>query len=67
MTSNVQMCTLGSNVSKEAQMNFLKLKQLLQETRDTLEHIVQSEEWETLQNSSSADILIEEIDQVLEG
>ena len=48
-------------------MNFLKLKQLLQETRDTLEHIVQSEEWETLQNSSSADILIEEIDQVLEG
>ena len=42
------------------------MKQLLQDIKDTLEHIVESEEWETLKNSSSADILIEEIEKTLQ-
>ena len=31
-------------------------KQLLEDIKDTLEHIVSSEEWETLKETSSADI-----------
>ena len=42
------------------------MRQLLQDIKDTLEHIVESEEWETLKNSSSADILIEEIEKTLQ-
>ena len=42
------------------------MKQLLQDIKDTLEHIVESEEWETLKESSSADILIEEIEKTLQ-
>jgi len=40
-------------------------KQLLEDIKDTLEHIVKSEEWETLKEGSSADVLIEEIDCAL--
>ena len=40
-------------------------KNLLQDIKDTLEYIVDSEEWETLKESSSADILIQEIEKTL--
>ena len=42
------------------------MKQLLQDIKDTLEHIVESDEWETLKEGSSADILIEEIEKTLQ-
>jgi hypothetical protein len=41
------------------------MEKLLQDIKDTLEHIVASDEWETLKDISSADILIEEIEKVL--
>ena len=41
------------------------MEQLLQEILETLEHIVSSEEWETLQHTSSADVLISEIQERL--
>jgi len=41
------------------------MKKLLQDIKDTLEHIVKSEEWETLKEKSSADVLIEEIEKTL--
>tara|TARA_R100000278_G_scaffold30436_1_gene28085 strand:- start:2349 stop:2483 length:135 start_codon:yes stop_codon:yes gene_type:complete len=41
------------------------MKNLLQDIKDTLEHIVNSEEWETLKEISSADILLEEIEKTL--
>ena len=41
------------------------MEKLLQDIKDTLEHIVSSDEWETLKDTSSADILIEEIEKVL--
>ena len=40
-------------------------KELLEDIQDTLEHIVDSEEWETLKETSSADILIEKIKELL--
>lgn len=43
-----------------------EIKKLLEDCKDTLEHIVASEEWESLQEGSSADVLIEEIDWALE-
>ena len=43
-----------------------QIKTLLEDIKNTLEHIVASEEWETLKQRSSADVLIEEIDLVLE-
>ena len=43
------------------------MKKLLQDIKDTLEHIVNSEEWQSLKESSSADILIEEIEKTLIG
>lgn len=46
-------------------MNIEKLKILLRDCKESLEHIVQSEEWETLQHSSSAEDLIEEIEVAL--
>ena len=42
------------------------MEKLLQDIKDTLEHIVASDEWETLKDISSADILIEEIEKVLQ-
>ena len=42
------------------------MKELLQDIKDTLEHIVSSDEWETLKDTSSADILIEEIEKTLQ-
>ena len=42
------------------------MRQLLQDIKDTLEHIVESDEWETLKDISSADILIEEIEKTLQ-
>ena len=35
---------------------------LLQEIKDTLEHIISSEEWETLQEGSSAEDMIKQIE-----
>lgn len=35
---------------------------LLQEIKDTLQHIVDSEEWDTLQEGSSAEDMIKEIE-----
>jgi hypothetical protein len=43
-----------------------EIKTLLEDIKDTLEHIVASEEWETLKETSSADILIGQIDWALE-
>ena len=40
-------------------------KKLLEDIQDTLEHIVDSEEWETLKETSSADILIEKLKELL--
>ena len=40
-------------------------KELLEDIKDTLEHIVDSEEWETLKETSSAKELIKEIDKVI--
>ena len=40
-------------------------KELLEDIKDTLEHIVDSEEWETLKETSSADILIEKLKELL--
>ena len=42
------------------------MEKLLQDIKDTLEHIVSSDEWETLKDTSSADILIEEIEKTLQ-
>ena len=39
------------------------LKQLLNDCKDTLQHIVDSDEWDTLQDSSSAKDLIKEIEE----
>lgn len=39
-------------------------KQLLEDIKDTLENIVASEEWETLKETSSADILIEKLGEM---
>ena len=43
-----------------------QIKTLLKDIKNTLEHIVASEEWETLKERSSADVLAEQIDWVLE-
>ena len=43
-----------------------QIKRLLEDCKDTLEHIVDSEEWIYLKETSSADILIEKIDWALE-
>ena len=40
--------------------------ELLKDIKNTLEHIVASDEWETLKDTSSADILIEEIEKTLQ-
>ena len=40
-------------------------KELLEDIKDTLEHIVDSEEWETLEETSSAEELIKKIDKVI--
>jgi hypothetical protein len=42
-----------------------EIKTLLEDCKDTLEHIVASEEWESLQEGSSAKELIKEIDKVI--
>jgi|TARA_R100000084_G_scaffold107400_1_gene67296 hypothetical protein len=42
-------------------------KQLLEDIKDTLENIVASEEWETLKETSSADILIEKLEKLTKG
>ena len=42
------------------------MKELLEDIKDTLQHIVESEEWDTLQEGSSAEELIKEIDEKLE-
>ena len=41
-------------------------KELLEDIKDTLEHIIDSEEWETLKETSSADILKNKIEILLE-
>tara|TARA_R100000005_G_C4978101_1_gene188779 strand:+ start:924 stop:1118 length:195 start_codon:yes stop_codon:yes gene_type:complete len=41
-----------------------EIKKLLEDIKDTLEHIVASEEWETLKETSSADLLIERINKL---
>ena len=40
-----------------------EIKTLLEDCKDTLEHIVASEEWETLKETTSADLLIERINR----
>jgi hypothetical protein len=40
-------------------------KELLEDIKDTLEHIVDSEEWETLKETSSAKKLMIEIESIL--
>ncbi len=40
-------------------------KELLEDIKDTLEHIVDSEVWETLEETSSAKELIKKIDKVI--
>ena len=42
-------------------------KELLEDIKDTLEHIVDSEHWETLEETSSADILKNKIETLLKG
>ena len=42
-------------------------KELLEDIKDTLEYIVDSEVWETLEEYSSADILKNKIETLLEG
>ena len=41
------------------------MRELLEDIRDTLQYIVDSEEWETLQSGSSAKYDIESIDNKL--
>jgi len=45
----------------------IRFKQLLQDCKDSLEWITEREEWNTLQDGSSAKDLIEEIEKVLEN
>ena len=40
-------------------------KELLEDIKDTLEHIVDSEWWELLKETSSAEELIKKIDKVI--
>ena len=42
-------------------------KELLEDIKDTLEHIVDSEWWELLKEYSSADILKNKIEKLLKG
>jgi len=42
------------------------MKELLEDIQSTLQHIVDSEEWEALQEGSSAEDLIGTIDKKLE-
>ena len=42
-----------------------QIKTLLEDIKNTLEHIVASEEWESLREGSSAKELIKEIDKVI--
>jgi len=42
------------------------MKELLEDIKDTLQHLVDSEEWDTLQEGSSAEDLIGTIDKKLE-
>lgn len=49
----------------ETQSNFEEMTSLLEEAKDTLKHITESEEWETLIQGSSADIVVEKIDTYL--
>ena len=44
-----------------------QLKLLLTDCKESFEFITNSEEWETLQDRSSADILIAEIEEVLKN
>ena len=46
-------------------MGDIKMRELLEDIRDTLQYIVDSEEWETLQSGSSAKYDIESIDNKL--
>ena len=41
-------------------------KELLEDIKDTLEHIIEREEWETIKATSSADILKNKIETLLE-
>lgn len=41
------------------------MKELLEDIKDTLQHIVDSEEWDTLQEGSSAKDMIKEIENKL--
>ena len=43
----------------ETQSNFEDMTSLLEEAKDTLKHLTESEEWETLIQGSSADIVVE--------
>lgn len=43
------------------------IRQTLIDARDTLEHIVSTTEWESLQEGSSAKEIIHNIDAILEG
>ena len=43
----------------------IKLKQLLEDCKESLEWITEREEWATLQDGSSAKDLIKEIEEVL--
>ena len=38
------------------------MKELLEDIKDTLQHLVDSEEWDTLQKGSSAEDMIKEIE-----
>ena len=42
-----------------------EIKALLVEAKETLEHITESEEWDTLVQGSSADVVAEKIDTYL--
>ena len=44
-----------------------EIKKLLKDCKDTLEHIVASEEWIYLKETSSADILIEKLEKLTKG
>ena len=44
-----------------------QIKLLLTDCKESFEFITNSEEWETLQDRSSADILIAEIEEVLKN
>ena len=45
-----------------------KIRELLEDCRDSFEYIIDSEyvDWEALQEYSSAELLIEEIDNILQ-